>query len=142
MTAHTFPTLLTYEIGLTYAGRVNVETLTSKKAAMAPRAEFVPYAESLQTLDRSFISRGAPYILWNWDGFIYADLFNGLRTICPGASVNVIIRSIAEDYATFGYYSAIMAWPQPRSYEQITTSKGLGYRNFALPFYNPITYTP
>jgi hypothetical protein len=134
-----FPTISTFEIGTTYAGRVNVETLTSVAPDMFPIARLVPYQETLRTLDLSDTTRGAPFITWSF-GYIYTDMFNALRVICPGASANVIIRSTAEDNTTFGYYSAIMRWPEPDSYEY-KGGRGI-WQPFNIRFDGVTTYTP
>jgi hypothetical protein len=133
--------ILSYEIGTTYAGRVNVESL-STVANMAPRSRFFAYSETIPTINSGATTRGWPFIEWEWAGFIYADMFNSLRTICPAGSVDVIIRSLAADYVTFTYYSAKMIWPALDTYEQITVKGSLAYQGFKLRFNRPVVYTP
>lgn len=130
-----------YEIGATYAGRVNVETLTTQKENMAPKSRYFPYAETVQTGARTAVSRGGPFVTWSW-GFLYADMYNALRLICPGASASVIIRTLGEDGQTYGYYSADMIWPAPDAFEWVALTKGQGYRPFELRFENITVYTP
>lgn len=130
-----------YEIGATYAGRVNVETLTAQKDNMAPKSRYYPYGETVQTGARTAVTRGAPYITWSW-GFLYADMFDALRAICPGGSASVVIRSLSEDGQTYAYYTADMIWPGPDAYEWVTLAKGPGYRPFELRFDNVVEYTP
>ena len=130
-----------YEIGTSYAGRVNVETLGAVPN-MAPKAAFFASSESLPTLDGGAATRGAPFATWDWNGFIYADMFNALRTICPAGSVSVYIRTLSADYSTYAYYTAKMVWPALDSYEQIPTAQGLAYRGFVLRFSNLVVYTP
>ena len=125
-----------FEIGTTYAGRVNVETLTTAQN-MSPASTPFAYAESVQMASGVSVGRGHPSTKWSW-GFLPADLFAALRVICPGASASVIIRTLAEDYTTYGYYSAIMQWPALDSYEFRAGKR----QPFEITFTNLVSYTP
>ena len=125
-----------FEIGATYGSRVNVETL-STTPGMSPRSQFIPYGETLETLDRSRSTRGAATAIWTW-GFMPADMFAALRLICTGASTTVNIRTLQEDYSTYAYYDCTMVWPEPDSYEY----RGGLYQPFELRFEGLALYTP
>ena len=126
-----------FEIGTTYAGRVNVETLTTTPN-FAPASSFYAYGESNQTGARSYAIRGASYALWRWSGFMPIDLYNALRVICSGGSVSVVIRTLQADYATYAYYSATMIWPNLTEYEYLN---GM-YRGLVFKFDNLTSYVP
>ena len=128
--------VMSFEIGTTYAGRVNVETLTTTPN-MAPASKFFDYAESVQMASSVAVGRGNIYMLWDW-GWIPADLFAALRVICPGASAAVYIRTLKADYTTYAYYQARMLWPELDSYEY----KAGIYRPFGLKFDRGVLYTP
>lgn len=137
-------TLQYFEIGATYAGRVNVENMTSIAPNMSPKARYDAYAESVPVGSGGRQSRGSPAIIWQW-GFIYYDMFNALRAICPGASANVIIRSRlesgdADSAGAYSYYSAVMIWPELDSYEYIG-GRGI-YQPFEIRFEQVTAYTP
>jgi hypothetical protein len=127
----------TFEIGTTYAGRANVETLTTQPV-MFPRADFFAYSETVPMIDGGAAVRGWPYATWTWSGAMQADLYNALRAICPNGSASVIIRTTGADYATFGYYSAVMVWPALDSYEQ----REGAYIGLTIRFNKLVTYTP
>ena len=128
--------IASFEIGTTYVLRVNIETL-STTPAMFPASDPVPYQESVVMASGISVGRGQPSTTWSW-GYIPADLFAALRVICPGASVAVIIRTLKEDYATYGYYSAIMTWPALDSYDQLAKRR----RTFSVVFSKLAVYTP
>jgi len=130
-----------FEVGTTYAGRVNVEAMTTVPN-LAPLSIHQSYSETAPTLDGGEYARGFPVILWKW-GFVPKALFDALRVICPAGSIAVIIRSRPEASAEttssdYAYYSAIMHWPALDSYEW----KAKDYRPFELRFTNVAIYTP
>lgn len=127
-----------FEIGTTYAGRVNVETLSTSKKCMAPASTLLAYAESVTMASGVSVGRGSPSVRWSWLGFLPADMFAALRVICPGASASVIIRTLKEDYTTYGYYSAIMTWPAFDSYDQLAGRR----RTFEIVFSKLVIYVP
>ena len=129
--------ILSFEIGATYAGRVNVETLTTVPN-MGPASEFYDYSETLPTGDGLQTSRGFPYAVWKWDGFMPTALFNALRGYCPGASATVIIRTLQDDYSTYAYYTAKMIWPELSSYQR----NAKGYTSVIIRFNNLVAYSP
>ena len=126
-----------FEIGTTYAGRVNVETLSTTHPNMAPRSQFLAYAETATLSNTSKVGRGSPIAVWSW-GFVPADMFAALRALCPGASAAMYIRTLQADYATYAYYTAIMQWPELDSYEY---RAGI-YQPFELRFASLASYTP
>lgn len=131
-----------FEIGTTYAGRVNVETL-STTPNMAPAARYFTYADVVPTGENGAYGRGSAIIEWHWDGFIPSDMFVALRAICTGASASVYIRSRTERGAPttstdYTYYTAKMIWPDEKSYEY----RDGKYTGFILTFHNPVVYTP
>jgi len=129
---------LSFEIGTTYANRVNVETLTTAPN-MGPASEFYDYSEVLPTGDGGRTSRGKPYAIWKWEGFMPTAMFNAFRTTyCTGASSSVVIRTLQDDYATYAYYTCTMIWPALDSYEH--TAKG--YKGVIIRFENLVLYTP
>jgi hypothetical protein len=131
-------TILSFEIGTTYANRVNVETLTTLPD-MGPASEFYDYSESLPTGDGGRVTRGKPYAIWKWAGHMPTDLFNALRTTyCPGGSASVYIRTLKADYATYAYYTAKMIWPELDSYSR----NAKGYTDVRIRFDNLVLYTP
>ena len=128
--------LTTFEIGATYAGRVNVEDMTTMPS-MQPVARYYAYAESIPVIDGSRKTRGSVVATWTW-GFIPLDMFTALRAICTGGSVSVIIRTTGADNLTFGYYSAVMVWPELDGYEYRVKD----YLSFELRFEKLTVYTP
>ncbi len=129
--------IFSFEIGTTYAGRVNVETLTTTQN-MAPKTKPLPlYAESIMMASGKSVGRGAIAAVWTW-GFIPQDLFTALRVLCPGASAPMFIRTLGADYATYGYYTCQMTWPPLDSYEY---RSGV-YQPFELTFNRCLVYTP
>lgn len=128
--------LYNFEVGLTYAGRVNVESL-SKRPCMAPKSKPITYPDIVTMASGRQVGRGFPTTTWDW-GDIRADMFANFRAICPGPTADVIIRTLAEDYSTYGYYSAKMIWPAQDSYEY---RSGV-YRPFSLAFTHMLVYTP
>jgi hypothetical protein len=131
-----------FEIGTSYATRVNVETLTNQAPNMSPAVLYMAYREALPVGDNGRKAIGAPYFVWSW-GFIYADMFTALRVICPGASANVYIRTRLEsgdedNSGVYAYYQAKMVWPELDSYEY----RAGAYQPFQLLFTNLVAYTP
>jgi hypothetical protein len=125
-----------FEIGTTYGGRVNVESL-STTPNMGPRSKFLAYSESVMMASGVSVGRGAPSAIWTW-GFIPNDMHTALRAICAGASVAVIIRTLQADYATYTYYSGIMTWPVLDSYEFRSGRR----QDFEIVFEKLTVYTP
>jgi len=70
-----------FEIGLTYAGRVNVETLTTVPN-MAPASFHFAYAETTPTGDNGAFALGSPRIEWRWAGTMPAAMFAGFFHGC------------------------------------------------------------
>ena len=129
--------IMSFEIGTTYAGRVNVETLTTT-VNMAPKTDPLPlYAESIEMASGKSVGRGSITVKWTW-GYIPQDLFTALRVICPGASAAIFIRTLLADYATYGYFTANMTWPALDSYDH---RKDI-YQPFELAFTRCVVYTP
>jgi len=134
-----------FEIGTTYAGRVNVETLSALPSIYPGEGtKFIPYSETVDCIDGSSYARGFPSAVWRF-GFIPGDMWAALRAICPAASVSVVIRTTGENNVTFGYYSAIMHWPElPDGYEfrgHGTGTEG-AFQPVEFRFSNLATYTP
>jgi hypothetical protein len=129
--------ILSFEIGTTYANRVNVETLTTV-ANMGPASEFYAYSESIPTGDGARTTRGKPYAIWKWAGQMPTALFNALRVYCPAGSASVYIRTLQADYSTYAYYTATMVWPELDSYEH----NAKGYTGVVIRFDNLVLYTP
>jgi hypothetical protein len=126
-----------FEIGTTYAGRVNVETL-SATPGYSPQSQFLPYQESVMTASGVSLGRGFPSAKWSWLGVIQPDMFAALRAICPGASASVIIRTLKDDYTTYAYYSGAMTWPALDSYDQLAGRR----RTFEITFTKLVSFTP
>jgi hypothetical protein len=131
-----------FAIGTSYAGLVNVESLTTQAANMSPRVEYRAYREAVVTGDNGRKAIGAPIIVWNF-GYIYSDALSSLRTLCPGAASSVVIRTRTEDAnpASSGQYvcyEATMIWPELDSYQYRAGT----YQPFQLLFQNPVVYTP
>lgn len=131
-----------FAIGTSYAGLVNVESMTSQAANMSPRAEYRAYREALVTGDNGRKAIGAPVIIWQF-GFIYSDMFSSFRALCPGAASSVVIRTRPEQAeqtssGQYVFYEATMIWPELDSY-QYQAGK---YQPFQLLFQNPVVYTP
>lgn len=125
-----------FEIGTTYAGMVNVETLTADPN-MSPNSTFLPYSATVQMASGIVVGRGFPLATWSW-GYIETDLFAALRVICPGASATVFIRTLKEDFSTYGYYTGRMIWPDLNSYE-FRAGKRMPFR---VQFDRLVVYTP
>jgi hypothetical protein len=128
--------LYSYEIGTTYAGRANIESL-SAVPLMATRSKFLAYAEPVQMASGVSVGRGFPIAIWQF-AYIYLDFHAALRIICPGASKAVTIRTLKADYSTYGYYTGIMHWPALDTYEY----KDKKYSTFELRFTHLVVYTP
>jgi hypothetical protein len=124
-----------FEIGTTYAGRVNVETLTTMPV-MSPRSKFYDYSETVKISDGSVVSRGKPYATWEW-GMMPEDLYEALRAICPGASASVVIRTLQDDYTTYAYYNATMIWPDLTDVEFVSGR----YKTVIIRFENLTAYS-
>ena len=131
-------TVLSYKIGTTYGGMVNVETLSTTKPNMAPRSQYYAYAETIQTGARSYTTRGNPFTTWYW-GFMPKEMFNSLRTLCPGASAAIYIDTLKEDRTTYEHYTAIMVWPDPNELEFNFKDEAV---NITIKFINLAVYTP
>jgi hypothetical protein len=125
-----------FEIGTTYGGMVNIESLTTVPN-MAVRSKFLPYQEAAQMGSGVVVARGSPAAIWEW-GEIYTAQFNSLRTLCPGGSAAMYIRTLKDDYSTYAYYTGIMIWPPLDSYER----NAKGYQPFSLTFTHLVSYTP
>lgn len=110
-----------FEIGASLGTLVNVETLTDMAPNMAPSVTYRPYKATIDTGGNGRKAIGPPEFEWNW-GYIYADMFDALRALIPGASANIYIRSRKEsdsetDPNVYLYYQATVYWPEMDSYE-------------------------
>jgi len=128
--------IYSYEIGTTYALRVNVETL-SKRPNMSPTSKPPYYPDIVTMASGVIVSRGSLIIPWYF-GFMPKDLFTALRVICPAQSKSVIIRSLSEDYTTYVYYSAIMQWPELQGIDYLSGRR----QDLTLMFTRALVYTP
>ena len=104
-----------YEIGVTQAGMVNLESLTVP--VRPPRFSFAPYSKPIPLGDGSVRGAGWPKAEWRWDTITAAER-DQLRVYCPGASAVVYIKTRVnanngaqvDQYKTF---KAVMVWPNP-----------------------------
>jgi hypothetical protein len=138
----TFTTRQFFKIGVDYDNLANVETLTTGAPNMAPRPTYHAYATTINRGDFGRKALGTPAIIWDW-GYIYADMFDALRLLCPGASADLMIRTRLEsgdetDASDYDYYTVTAIWPALDAYEY---RSGI-YQPFQLIFVNPFPYTP
>lgn len=110
-----------FEIGATLETLVNVETLTDVAPNMAPSVVYRPYKSTIATGGDGRKAIGPPEFEWNW-GYIYTDMFDALRALCPGAAATVYIRTRIEsdsetDPNDYLYYQATVIWPDTGDYD-------------------------
>jgi len=128
--------VMSYEIGTTYAGCVNVETL-SKRPNMSPTSKPPFYPDIVTMASGVIVSRGFLQIPWYF-GFMPKDMFTAFRVICPAQSKAVFIRSLSEDYTTYLYYTAIMQWPELQGIEYLAGKR----QDLTILFAHALVYTP
>jgi hypothetical protein len=131
-----------FGIGTSSGALVNVEDMTTQAGNMSPRADYRSYRETVVTGDNGRVGLGSPIIIWEF-GYVYADMFNSFRALCPGPSTDVVIRTRRENSAPtssgqYVIYQAKMIWPEEDSY-QYQAGK---YQPFQLIFQNPVVVTP
>jgi len=126
--------IYSYQIGTTYGGLTNLESLTTPVAP--PKSSFIPYSQSLALGSGSVRGGGWATAIWSW-GFLTQAQRNQLRTFCTGKSASVYINTRKNDTSdAYQVYTAVMVWPD----EEI---KDHGFRtDFQIVFQKCVTYTP
>lgn len=92
--------------------------------------------ETVRTGDGGSVARGNPNVTMRWRNIRRAQR-DQLRSYCTGPSASVYIYvPKADSNAAYGYFTAIMNWPNTeRYYLDIIT-------DFELLFTNLVAYTP
>lgn len=106
--------MLDFEIGLTYGGMVNVETLADayplEERLMPPRATPVMASNPIELASGHVRAAGWLRCTWSWD-FLTQNQYDVLRVFCTNKSGDVFIKTRDED-GDFTEYTAIMVWPE------------------------------
>lgn len=126
--------IYSYEIGASYVGMTNLESLTTPLPA--PKSTFRPYSQYIRLGDGTVRGSGWAEATWRW-GFLTRAQRNQLRTFCTGASANVYIKTRKNDSSdAYQVYMAIMIWPEEEE-------KSLGKRiGLEIRFTNLVEYSP
>lgn len=100
-----------YALGTSFPP-TNIETLLTLPGfpnGLVPRGRFYEASILSDRLDGHRSGHGWPYAIWVFD-VLTQDMVNILRTICPGYSANVYLRT-RNNTGAFADYSGIMLWP-------------------------------
>jgi hypothetical protein len=104
-------TLYSYQIGTTYGGLTNVESLSTP--VQPPRSTPPDYSQPIPLASGGVRGAGWLRCTWSWDILSQAE-YNKLRTFCTGKSASVYINT-RKDAGTYQVYTATLVWPeQPR----------------------------
>ncbi len=123
-----------YELSTT-STLTNVENFTTP--IHPPRGRFYEAGTFADKLDGHQAGAGFPLAIWQFDILTQA-MVNALRTICPGYSAEVYLRTRKLD-GTFGYYTGIMIWPG----QQMDSRNFRGrYLGIEIQFRRLEVYTP
>ena len=98
-----------YEIGTT-SSTTNVESLGTP--IHPPRSTWNESSQSIELSDASVRGAGWKHVTWTWDFLTFAQRAQ-LRTICPGKSVTIYIRTktLTGSYPTYEHLTGKMVWP-------------------------------
>lgn len=126
--------LYEYEIGTSYGGMANVESLATPLPA--PKSSFLPYSKYLSLGDSTIRGSGWAAASWRF-GFLTRAQRDQLKTFCSGASASVYIQMRKNDTSdAYQVYTAVMIWPP-------VEEKHAGKRlDFNLEFRDLTEYTP
>ena len=126
--------LYSYQIGTTYGGLTNVESLATP--LNAPKSTFTEYSQNIALGSGAVRGGGWAVATWNW-GFLTQAQRNQLRTFCTGKSASIFIQTRKNDTSdAYQVYTAVMVWPDEED-------KDHGIRlNFQVVFRNCVEYTP
>lgn len=103
--------LYSYQIGTTYGGLANVESLATPLAA--PRSTPPDYSQPIELVSGGVRGGGWLACTWSWATMTQAQ-YDQLRTFCSGKSAEVYINTRKDDGA-YQVYTAWLVWPeQPR----------------------------
>jgi hypothetical protein len=116
-------------------------TLTNLEAFATPinppRSRFYEAGTFVDRLDGNVAGSGFPKVIWQFDVLTQA-MVTALRTICPGYSASVYIKTRKPD-GTFGTYTAVMVWPQAQMDARNFRGRYLGLE---IQFRRLEVYTP
>lgn len=124
--------LYEYEIGTTYGGMANVESLTTPLSA--PRATAPDYSQPIELASGGVRGGGWLTATWSWD-VLTQDEYDQMRSFCSGKSASVYIKTRKDDY-TYQVYTAEMVWPEQ---PQRVAGRVL---DFVLRFRQMVEYSP
>jgi hypothetical protein len=124
--------LYSYEIGSTFGGMTNVESLTVPLAA--PKATAPDFSQPIDLADGLVRGGGWLTMTWSW-AFMTQAQYDQLRTFCSGKSAAVFIATRKDDF-TYDDYTAVLVWP-----EQPERDSGR-VRDLVLTFRQLVEYTP
>lgn len=96
-----------FEIGTTFGGMTNVESLTTPLPA--PKSNYLPYARVHNRGDGGTRGVGFPIATWTFP-ILSAEQYNQLKSFCSGSSADVYIRTKLDD-DTYADFQAKMLWP-------------------------------
>lgn len=125
-------TLYSYEIGTTYGGMTNVESLTT--ALPAPRSTIQEFSQSVELASAGVRGAGWPVATWTWD-ILEQDQWDQIRTFCSGQSADVYIKTRKQD-GTYQVYTATMVRPG-----QVRKDSGR-VLDLVVEFRNLVEYSP
>jgi hypothetical protein len=124
--------LYEYEIGATYGGMANVESLTTPLPA--PRHTFNEFSQSVELASGGVRGAGWPVATWSWD-VLDQDQWDQLIAFCSGQSADVYIQTRKRD-GSYQVYTATMVRPGQVSKD---CGRVLG---LAIEFRNLVEYSP
>lgn len=125
-------TLESFEIGTTYGGMANVESLATPLYPPLSTWDDGPFP--IELASGGVRSGGWTFVTWHWD-FLTQDQWTQLQTFCSGRSADVYIKTKKDD-ETYQVYTAIMVRP---SGPKRRSSKVL---DITVEFRNCVEYSP
>lgn len=96
-----------YQIGTTYGGMVNVESLPTP--VFAPKRDPMKYTKPMPLGDTNVRALGWLTTGWHWD-FMTQAQYTQIKTFCPGLSAQVYIKT-KDNSGAYKIYTATMLWP-------------------------------
>lgn len=129
--------LTSLEIGTT-STTTNVEALTGNP--YPPFCQPLGYPVRIATAAGTVREQGGNQCAWTFRALTDAQ-WDALRTIIPGASATVYIRTLSEDNNTYVYKTGTAIWPEPGDIERPTSSNFI-CGQMTIRFINLVTFTP
>lgn len=115
-----------YKIGATEVGMTELPGLCGS----ACHSDYFSWAQTSWTSTGLTRGDGFPSCQWTFD-FIPQAGVQALRTLCPGVSAPVYIRTRTDAADAFAVFLANMHWPQDA---QTKRAFGGGYKDFVIEF--------